>query len=111
MPPMLTVIRWRDIPAQVVAKDGRVSARRVLPDRFHAAIDRAAMRAGLVSESDYVGEWMSDREPCGEDLEAAVAARAEAVEGAHPQAVLDALVENGGWRDPAEGVRTDGREA
>jgi hypothetical protein len=104
MPPVLTVIRWRDIPAQVIAKDGRAAARRVLPDRFHAAIDRAAMRAGLVSESDYVGEWMSDREPCDGDLEAAVAARAEAVERAHPQAVLDALVENGGWRDRAGGV-------
>ena len=104
MPPVLTVIRWRDIPAQVIAKDGRAAARRVLPDRFHAAIDRAAMRAGLVSESDYVGEWMSDREPCDGDLEAAVAARAEAVERAHPQAVLDALVENGGWRDRAGGA-------
>jgi hypothetical protein len=101
---MLTVIRWRDIPAQVVAKDGRAAARQVLPDRFHAAIDRAAMRAGLVSESDYVGEWQSDREPCGEDLEAAVAARAEAVERAHPQAALDELVDNGGWRERAGGV-------
>jgi hypothetical protein len=107
MPPVLTVIRWRDIPAQVVAKDGRAAARRVLPDRFHAAIDRAAMRAGLVSESDYVGEWLSDREPCGEDLEAAVAALAEAVERAHPQAALDELVENGGWRHPAGGAAPD----
>lgn len=106
MPPVLTVIRWRDIPAQVVAKDGRRSAKALLPDAFQEAIDRAAMRAGMKSESDYVGEWLSDREPCGDDLDAIVAERARLLEAAHPEDVLEALVRNGGWRDPsAPGAR------
>jgi hypothetical protein len=101
MSPVLTVIRWRDIPAQVVAKDGRRAAKRELPRRFAVAIDRAAMRAGKRAASDYIGEWASDREPCGEDLEAAVAERVARLEAAHPRDVLAALVEAGGWRDPA----------
>ena len=44
----LTVIWWRDIPAQVTAKEGRTRAARELPPRFQEAIDAAAMRAGLI---------------------------------------------------------------
>jgi hypothetical protein len=42
----LTVIYWRDIPAQVILRFGRTSAKRELPARFQEAIDRAAMRGG-----------------------------------------------------------------
>ena len=42
----LTVIWWRDIPAQVTAKEGRTRTARELPPRFQEAIDPAAMRAG-----------------------------------------------------------------
>ncbi len=41
----LTIIYWRDIPAQVIAKQGRKTAKRELPARFSEAIDMAAMRA------------------------------------------------------------------
>ena len=101
MPPILTVIRWRDIPAQVSAKDGRRTARRELHRRFQVAIDRAAMNAGKKSANDYIGEWVSDRTPCGDDLEAEVAATAERLEHEHTRDVLAHLVANGGWKDPA----------
>ena len=39
------VVYWRDIPAQVIVKAGRKTAKRQLPERFEQAIDRAAMRA------------------------------------------------------------------
>ena len=43
----LTVIRWRDIPMQVVARgDGATSARALLSDRFQEAVDASAMVAG-----------------------------------------------------------------
>ncbi len=38
----LSVIWWRDIPAQVIAKDGRRSSKVVLHPRFQVAIDKAA---------------------------------------------------------------------
>ena len=43
----LTVVYWRDIPAQVIVKKGRDSAKIQLTERFEKAIDRAAMRANL----------------------------------------------------------------
>ena len=38
----LVILSWRDIPAQVVVKQGRRSAKRELSKRFIEAIDRAA---------------------------------------------------------------------
>ena len=43
--PTLSVIWWRDIPAQVVAKEGRRTSKIVLHPRFQVAIDKAATRA------------------------------------------------------------------
>ena len=100
MPPVLTLIRWRDIPAQVTAKDGRRVAKRVLHRRFQVAIDKAAMKAGKKAASDYIGEWVSDRRTCGGDLEAEVATLADRLDAEHTRSVLAELIENGGWRDP-----------
>ncbi len=50
----LTVISWRDIPAQVTATDGTRTARVELPGRFLEAIDAAAMTAGLVGSDEYL---------------------------------------------------------
>ena len=44
--PRLTVIYWRDIPAQVRANAGRERAGAPLPDRFMIAVDKAATVAG-----------------------------------------------------------------
>lgn len=101
MPPILTVIRWRDIPAQVTAKDGRAVAKRVLHRRFQVAIDRAAMKAGKKAASDYIGEWVSDRRPCGPDLQSEVDTLADRFEAEHTREVLAHLVANGGWQDPS----------
>ena len=42
----LIVISWRDVPAQVLVKSGRETAKVQLSHRFQEAVDRAAMRAG-----------------------------------------------------------------
>jgi len=92
----LTIIRWRDIPAQVTAKHGRLSHKVVLHKRFQTAIDRTAMKAGLRAASDYIGEWRRDARPCGTDLEAEVKAEAARLDAAYPRDVLKGLVESGG---------------
>jgi hypothetical protein len=93
----LTVIRWRDIPAQVVAKVGRRAAARVqLPDRFQEAIDEAALRAGLFGTDEYLGEWRKDSRPCGDDLEAEARAEADRLEAALGEETLRALAKAGG---------------
>jgi hypothetical protein len=98
MSAQLTVIRWRDIPAQVVAKRGRVSARRELSARFQVAIDRAAMYAGLFGTDEYLNEWARDSRPCSEDLEVEAAAEAERLEAEFTPEVLTEMAGNGGVR-------------
>lgn len=55
--PDITVVYWRDIPAQVVVGRGRAAEKRPLPDRFEQAIDRAAMKAGLADTDAYLAQW------------------------------------------------------
>jgi len=56
----LILIFWRDIPAQVIVQRGRIREKAVLSQRFHEAIDRAAMRAGKGSSDAYMSEWRRD---------------------------------------------------
>ena len=94
--PELTVIWWRDIPAQVVAKEGRSSARAELSGRFQEAIDAAAMRAGLIGTDAYLEEWRREPRECGADLDAEVAEEIAWLEGAYGNDVLERLVQSNG---------------
>ena len=91
------VVYWRDIPAQVIVKAGRKTAKRQLPERFEQAIDRAAMRAELTGTDAYLEQWRrADPMPCGDDLEAEASAAAEALEAEFTAERLRELVANGG---------------
>jgi hypothetical protein len=94
--PTLTVISWRDIPAQVIARDGERTEKRELHRRFQVAIDRAAVKAGLDKYDDYIAQWRSAARPCSPDLAAEVAAEAARLDTAHPRDTLNRLVEQGG---------------
>lgn len=89
----LTIISWRDIPAQVVAKRGRETAKVQLSARFQEAVDRAAMRAGKGSSDAYLADWMrSEPRPCGEDIQAEAAAEAARIEARFNEESLEALI-------------------
>ena len=97
----LTVIYWRDIPAQVVAEEGRGRQRQQakveMPRRFALAIDEAAMRDGADSTDDYLAEWRkADPETIDGDLEAAAEAKAAELDSQYDQSRLAELVANGG---------------
>lgn len=93
----LTIVYWRDIPAQVIAKEKRTTAKKVLPERFEKAIDRAAMRAGARDTDAYLAEWRrSDPAPCGDDLESEAAAVAARLDAEYDDDRLAALVAAGG---------------
>jgi hypothetical protein len=94
--PELTVIWWRDIPAQVTAREGRTRAARELPPRFQEAIDAAAMRAGLIGSDAYMEEWRRVPRGCGDDLEAEVAREAERLDAGFTDEALDRLVRANG---------------
>ncbi len=93
----LTVISWRDVPAQVVVRQGRATAKAMLSKRFQQAVDRAAMRAGRGSSDAYLEDWRrSAPRACGDDLQAEATAEAAAIEARYSDADLERLVRAGG---------------
>ena len=96
----LTILYWRDMPSQVIAKAGRAAAKRELPERFIRAIDAAAMRAGASGTDAYLADWRrGEPSPCGDDLEAEASAAAARIEAEYDN---DRLVQL---------IARDGREA
>jgi hypothetical protein len=92
----LTVIWWRDIPAQVLARDGRRASKVVLHPRFQVAIDKAASRAGKRAYGEYIEEWHKIARGCGEDLEAEVNAEVARLEAEYDKHRLAELIQSGG---------------
>jgi hypothetical protein len=92
----MTVIWWRDIPAQVVARDGRRASKTVLHPRFQVAIDQAASRAGKRAYGDYIAEWRKAAQACGDDLEAEVAREVVRLETEYDKHRLAELIQSGG---------------
>lgn len=99
----LTVILWRDIPAQITASVGGATGKALLEARFQHAIDRAAAVADLTETSAYVSQWRRIEEPITGagtepvvDPDAAATARAEELSDLFPRDRLEAFVANGG---------------
>jgi hypothetical protein len=91
------IVYWRDIPAQIIVKAGRKSAKRELPLRFGQAIDACAMMVGAVGTDEYLAEWRrGEPEPCGDDLEAEAEATLTRLENEYGRDRLRQLVDNGG---------------
>jgi len=111
----LTLILWRDIPAQVVVKRGRESAKVQLSARFQEAVDRAAMRAGKGSSDAYLADWRRGAaRPCGDDLQAEAAAEAARLEARYSDEDLQRLIRakgleaDSGAGDAAAGSASEG---
>jgi hypothetical protein len=97
----LTIVYWRDIPSQVIARSGRANEKRMLPDRFQEAIDMAAMRDGASGSDAYLADWRrTDPVECGEDLAAEAERAAQELDASFDKNRLKALIGNGG-REPA----------
>ncbi|HAW18358.1 virulence factor [Oceanospirillaceae bacterium] len=92
----LTIVMWRDIPAQVIVKQGRNSAKRPLEERFEKAVDKAAMRAGLYGSDGYLSEWRRDTTACGDDLEAILETTVNQIQTDYTEERLALLIAAGG---------------
>jgi hypothetical protein len=92
----MTIIWWRDIPAQVTAREGRKQSKIVLHPRFQVAIDKAASRAGKRAYNDYIEEWRRTQKSCGQDIDAEVAAEVERIEAEYDKHRLAQLIQAGG---------------
>ena len=95
--PEIIIVYWRDIPAQVIAKAGRKTAKRVLPERFEKAIDQSAMHAKLRDTDSYLEHWRrGEGVPCGDDLEAEADALATKLDTEFTDEVLANYIRAGG---------------
>lgn len=96
--PDVTIVYWRDIPAQVIVGKGRRGSKRQLAERFEQAIDRAAMKVNAKDADAYLAEWRK-ADPYTVDGDPAEVAESEAVrlETEYDQARIKALIDNEGW--------------
>ncbi len=54
------VMRWRQIPSMIIAREGEHVIKVQLPSRFQEAIDEAAMRLGETDADAYTSGWVRD---------------------------------------------------
>jgi hypothetical protein len=95
--PDVTIVYWRDIPAQVIVGKGRRGAKKPLAERFEQAIDRAAMKAGARDTDAYLAEWRKAA-PYPVEGEPSEVAEAEAarIEAEYDAERLKVLIANDG---------------
>jgi hypothetical protein len=94
----VTVVYWRDIPAQIIVGKGRRASKVQLSERFEQAIDRCAMKVGARDTDSYLAEWrkavLHDLDGEADEIAKAEAAR---LEGDFDTARLKALIDADGW--------------
>lgn len=96
--PLVTIVYWRDIPAQVIVGKGRRGSKRPLPERFEQAIDRVAMKIGAEDTDAYLAEWRKaspvEVEGAPDDIADAEATR---LDTEYDRDRIKALIDNDGW--------------
>ena len=97
----MTIVYWRDIPAQVIVKQGRKAAKRPLPERFEQAIDRCAMKVGARDTDAYLAEWRRG-DPIEVDGEIETVADREAarLEAEYDGTRIREIIAQDGWAEP-----------
>ncbi|MEM1431348.1 MAG: virulence factor [Pseudomonadota bacterium] len=96
--PDVTIVFWRDIPAQVKVGRGRRAAKAPLPERFEQAIDRCAMRARTTDSDAYTAEFrMADPYPVEGEPDAVASTEARRLDTEYGPERLKALIDNAGW--------------
>jgi hypothetical protein len=95
--PDVTIVYWRDIPAQVIVGKGRRGSKRQLEERFEQAIDRAAMKVNAKDADAYLAEWRKAAPyQMDGDPDEIVEAEALRLEAEYDQERLKALIANNG---------------
>ena len=96
--PEVTIVYWRDIPAQVIVGKGRRGSKRPLPERFEQAIDRAAMKAGAKDDDAYLAGFRK-ASPVEVEGDAQEVANAEAarIDAEYDAEKLKALIAGEGY--------------
>ena len=100
--PEITIVYWRDIPAQVIVGKGRRGAKVQLSPRFEQAIDRCAMKIGAKDADAYLAEWRKIARPEQEGEQEQLAQDLAAqLEASFDTERLKQLIAQDGWDDAA----------
>lgn len=96
--PDVTIVYWRDIPAQVIVGKGRRGAKVQLPERFEQAIDRCAMKIDAKDTDSYLAEWRKAAPYAVEGEQGEIAAsEAARLEAEYDKDRIKQLIDNNGW--------------
>lgn len=96
--PDVTIVYWRDIPAQVIVGKGRRGSKRPLPERFEQAIDRVAMKVGAEDTDAYLAEWRKAAPVAMEgDPDEIADAEAARLDAEFDRTRIKSLIDNDGW--------------
>jgi len=94
----VTIVFWRDIPAQVIVGKGRRGAKVQLTERFEQAIDRCAMKVGARDTDSYLADWRkADPYDVAGEQEQVARAEAARLEADYDTAKIKTLITNDGW--------------
>ena len=98
----ITIVYWRDIPAQIIAEQGRGRNRKQfkieLGKKFIVSIDSAAMKSGAEGSDDYLSDWRrSDPEEISDNLDLEANKLKKEIEEKYSNSKLKELISNGGF--------------
>ena len=96
----LTVIKWRDIPTQVMIKQSRREVEKVqLDNRFMEAVDSAATVGDSTDADAYLTDWHNEVTEIEDgDLKEPVEKKAEELEAEFTDEILLSYVKNSGYK-------------
>ena len=92
----LKIVYWRDIPGQVVIRQGRRSTRLRLPLRFMKAIERAGYRLKKKQQDALFEPWHDVTQPFNGDIREQAQQLVQQLEEQYTEEVLEILIRDSG---------------
>ena len=92
----LKIVYWRDIPGQVVFREGRRNTRLRLPGRFARAIERAAYRLKKNQQDALFEPWHDVAQPFDGDVRQQAHELVRQLEAQYTEDVLESLIRASG---------------
>ncbi len=92
----LKIVYWRDIPGQVVYREGRRNTRLRLPARFSQAIERAAYRLKKIDKNALFDPWHGVAQPVHGDVREQAERLCRQLEETYTDEVLESLIKASG---------------
>ena len=93
----LTIVYWRNIPAQLLVGRGRKALKFKLSEKFEKTIDRCAMKVGAKNSESYLQDWHKKTVPFLNSDTNTIELEAARLEQYYSTEKLKVLVLNNGW--------------